>query len=546
MDNARDFGRIIGIKEGVLHMRLTWKQFLAAVGLGAVLTFSGIYAIHTTAADTKSDAKSELSPETQQAIAYAKDLSRAFRETAGRVLPSVVTIRGEFGGNVRLESQESEDDTDTPRPGRRQPSIEEMIPPEFRPFFRNPGMGGGFGNPIPNMPRGGRQGYSIGSGVVIDESGIILTNNHVVSDADKLIVTFDDGTEYTATDIKCDPQTDLAIIRIEGAKDLVAAPLGDSDQVEVGDWVLALGNPFGRLSGSVTAGIVSAKDRSIGVADRESFIQTDAAINPGNSGGPLVNLAGEVIGINTAISSTTGNFAGVGLAIPSNSAKWVVEQLKSTGAVKRAYLGVEIRSIPAAVASERGLKPHDGVQVGRVSADSPAAKAGIEPDDIILSFDGKKVDSPDLLQAIVERAEAGKSYPVEVLRDQERLTLNVEPLERPENFTRHPENVGNSSKPQGTDFDELGISVQTLTPELAADLGTKVEAGVVVSEVQSGSIGELAGIQTGSIILEANRQPVKTADEFAKIINESNKKKVLLKIWSEEGTWLQTIDWSRE
>ncbi|MDD3470695.1 MAG: Do family serine endopeptidase [Thermoguttaceae bacterium] len=520
-------------------MRLTWKQFLAAVGLGAALTFTGIYAVHTMAADTKS----ELSPETQQAIAYAKDLSRAFRETAGRVLPSVVTIRGEFGLESPSSADGSVDGSDSQVPNRRQPSIEEMIPPEFRPFFRNPGMGD-FGNQIPNMPRGGRQGYSVGSGVVIDESGIILTNNHVVSDADKLIVTFDDGTEYTATDIKCDPQTDLAIVRIEGAKDLVAAPLGDSDQVEVGDWVLALGNPFGRLSGSVTAGIVSAKDRSIGVADRESFIQTDAAINPGNSGGPLVNLAGEVIGINTAISSTTGNFAGVGLAIPSNSAKWVVEQLKSTGSVKRAYLGVEIRQLPSAIASEHGLKPHDGVLVGRISADSPAAKAGVEPDDIILSFDGKKIDSPDQLQAIVERAEAGKSYPMEVLRDQDRLTLNVEPLERPESFTRHPENLSNSPKSEGADFGDLGISVQTLTPELAKQLGADVEAGVVVSAVQPGSTAELAGIQTGSIILEANRQPVKTAEEFSEIVKKSEKKKVMLKIWSEEGTWLQTIDWN--
>ncbi|MDO4557909.1 MAG: PDZ domain-containing protein, partial [Planctomycetia bacterium] len=333
------------------------------------------------------------------------------------------------------------------------------------------------------------------------------------------------------------------IVRIEGAKDLVAASLGDSDLVEVGDWVLALGNPFGRLSGSVTAGIVSAKDRNIGIADRESFIQTDAAINPGNSGGPLVNLAGEVIGINTAISSNTGTFAGVGLAIPSNSARWVVDQLKSTGEVKRAYLGVEIMRMTADIASEHGLKPNEGVVVGRIREGSPAANAGLEPDDIILKFGDTLIDTPDTLQSVVERAEPGKSCPMEILRGQERMTLDVSVLERPKDFTRDAI-AGGPTETGATNLRELGLEVRTLTSELAEELDVDAESGVVVVGVRPGSPAEMARLQPGVVILEVNRTPVSTTEDFAKVINESEKRRVLLLVRNAEGTWLQSIDWS--
>ena len=523
-------------------MRFTWKTMGVVLVLGVALGVVTVRSLHTTAADgeppkeeSKAATIAELSPEAQQAIGYAKDLSRAFRETANRVLPSVVTIRGEFGGGPDANERDSFGRVTPPSLHQLPPEMENMLPPQFRPFFRGPGGG--------IVPR--PQGLSVGSGVVVDESGVILTNNHVVSEADKIVVVFEDGEEYTATDVKCDPQTDLAIVRIEGAKDLVAAPLGDSDLVEVGDWVLALGNPFGRLSGSVTAGIVSAKDRNIGIADRESFIQTDAAINPGNSGGPLVNLAGEVIGINTAISSNTGTFAGVGLAIPSNNARWVVDQLKSTGEVKRAYLGVEMRKMAADVATEHGLKPNEGVIVERVREGTPASQAGLEPGDIVLKFGDATIDSPDTLQSVVERAELGKSYPMEVLRGEERLTLNVSVLERPKDFTRDATRGGRTQR-DTTNLEELGLGVQTLTPELAKDLNADVEAGVVITEVQPGSPADMARLQPGTIILEANRTPVSTVEDFESVVNGNEKRRVLLKVRSDEGTWLQAIDWSGE
>ena len=538
-----------------LNWRMGAKTTAIAVVSGVVLaTGAAFYAMHTAAADGDNAGKdgklsknesalAELSPESRQAIGYARDLSRAFRETANRVLPSVVTIRGEFGSAMGDRSGRGIPSQPSPERGRGgnqiPPEFEDAIPPQFRPFFRNPGGGGSGGE----LPFGRRQGVSMGSGVVIDERGVILTNNHVVSNADRIIVMFDDEREFTATDVKCDPQTDLAIVWIEGATDLVAAPLGDSDLIEVGDWVLALGNPFGRLSGSVTAGIVSAKDRNLGIADRESFIQTDAAINPGNSGGPLVNLMGEVIGINTAISSGTGNFAGVGLAIPSNNVKWVADQLKATGSVKRAYLGIEIAKVTAEIASKHGLKPGEGVVVGRVREDSPAAKGGLEPDDVILKFSDTTVNSPDSLQSIVERAEAGKTYPMEILRGTERKTLNVVALERPQDFTRRATGGGNAPSQEGQ-LGELGLEVRTLTPDLAKQLDVDADTGVVVTAVRPNSPAALAGIQPGSVILEVNRTEVKTAEEMVKIVSANARKRILLKIRSSEGTWLQSIDWS--
>ena len=253
--------------------------------------------------------------------------------------------------------------------------------PDLRRYFREFPHGRS-----PESPGHGTVGA--GSGVIVDPSGVILTNNHVVAGGGQIMVRLHDGREFKAFDIKTDPKTDLALMRIKGAGRCPAAKLGDSKQVEVGDWVLALGEPFG-LEGTVTAGIVSAKGRGSGINDREDFIQTDAAINPGNSGGPLVNLDGEVIGINTAISSSSGGYQGVGFAIPINLAKWVGEELVKYGTVHRAYLGVMIQPVSQSLAEQFNVKVNQGVLVTQVQAQSPAAKAGVKAGDIILDFAGQ-------------------------------------------------------------------------------------------------------------------------------------------------------------
>ena len=314
------------------------------------------------------------------AAAPARALSQSFREAVKAVQPAVVMIKSEAAMPVKLEGQTPGDDDSLGPFGNM---------PELRKFFKN----------MPRAPHHGEGG--LGSGLIIDASGVILTNAHVVRDGREITVRLHDGREYKATKVHTDPKADLAVLRIEGADNLTAAKLGNSDDAEVGDWVLALGNPFG-LEGTVTAGIVSAKGRGIGLNERESFIQTDAAINPGNSGGPLVNLDGEVIGINTAISSSSGGNEGVGFAIPINLAKWVAKQLTDGDTVHRARLGVMIQPLTHELAQQFGMKAHEGVLVAGVSPDSPAAKVGFKAGDVIVEFAGKAVASPQELQGLVE------------------------------------------------------------------------------------------------------------------------------------------------
>ena len=387
---------------------------------------------------------------------------------------------------------------------------------------------------MPDMPGQGMMGA--GSGVIVDPSGVILTNNHVVAGGGKIMVRLQDGREFKAVDIKTDPKTDLAVLRIEGAGTLPAARLGDSSKVEIGDWVLALGQPFG-LEGTVTAGIVSAKDRGIGITDREDFIQTDAAINPGNSGGPLVDLDGEVIGINTAISSNNGGYQGVGFAIPANLAKWVGGQLETAGKVHRAYLGVGIQMVTQPLAEQFKVKVHEGVIVTEVRSNTPAAKAGLKPGDVILDFAGKAVSNPRQLQGLVEMSKVGSSEPLTILRDGKQMTLNVNCAEQPADFGVARTGSQGSGNPESSHFEKLGIQVADLTASVAEHLGIKAEHGVVITDVRSGSPADLAGLTSGMVITEANRQPVKTVDDFRKALGAKPLKKgVLLLIRSAEGS----------
>ncbi|MEX0867025.1 MAG: trypsin-like peptidase domain-containing protein, partial [Pirellulales bacterium] len=272
-----------------------------------------------------------------------------------------------------------------------------------------------------------------GSGVIIDREGLILTNNHVVAGADEVVVKLLDGREFVATDIRTDPETDLALLRIEGADDLPAAKLGDSDRLSIGDWVIAIGNPFD-LESTVSAGIISGKGRDLGKIRRAKFLQTDAAINPGNSGGPLVNLRGEVIGINTAIASSSGGYQGIGFAVPVNLAKWVIAQLQENGEVRRAYLGVAIGEVNAEIAEQLDVDLRSGVVVGQVYPDTPAAAAGLQENDVIVRFGDQQVRAPGDLQQIVERSTVGETLQVEVVRAGEKQTLDIQLEKLPADF----------------------------------------------------------------------------------------------------------------
>ena len=315
-------------------------------------------------------------------VEHANSLSRAFRESAHVAMPSVVTVY----------SHQSAKNVKGTRGAR---GLDGNAFGGTNPFEGTP-FADRFKDLIPQMPEG--QDYSfrtpprdgMGTGVIIDRSGIILTNNHVVEGADTVTVHMSDGREFKATDIKTDPQSDLAVLRIKADGDLPAAHLGNSDDLEIGDWVIAIGNPFEQEK-TVTAGIISGKGRTLGASHRTEFLQTDAAINPGNSGGPLVNLTGEVVGINTAIASNSGGYQGLGFAIPINQAKWVTEQLIKDGSVHRGYLGVQIGEVSNELASQLGVQPREGAFVREVFPNTPAADAKIQAGDVITSFDGHKI-----------------------------------------------------------------------------------------------------------------------------------------------------------
>ncbi|MBW2616485.1 MAG: DegQ family serine endoprotease [Deltaproteobacteria bacterium] len=356
------------------------------------------------------------------------------------------------------------------------------------------------------MPRDFKQ-RSLGTGFIIDKDGFILTNNHVVEKADEIKVKLSDEREFTAKIIGRDPKTDLALIRIEGARNLTPLPLGDSDKLEVGDWVVAIGNPFG-LGNTVTAGIVSAKYRQIGAGSYDNFIQTDASINPGNSGGPLLNSAGEVIGINTAIYSRGGGSVGIGFAIPVNMARDLLPQLKK-GKVVRGWLGVMIQNITSALKDKLRLKDEKGALVVDVTADGPAEKAGLKRGDVIVSFDGKKIKETHDLPYIVGTTPVGKKVEVEVIRKGVKKSFTVKLGELKEE--KEPQ-VLSEARPN------LGLTVKEITPELAKNLRLSETSGLVVFQVKDNSPAAEAGIRPGDIILEVDQYPVMDIEQFSRKI----------------------------
>jgi serine protease Do len=459
-----------------------------------------------------------------------KQLSKVFRDIAKRARPSVVTILTTGKAqSVRMSPFGDEEGSPFGELFKNQP--------EFRQFFRQRQM-------QPVVPHG------MGSGFVIDPRGIIMTNNHVVNGASEVKVRFADGREYVATGIKTDPRTDIAILRVTPASGerFEALPLGNSDQAEVGDWVLAIGSPFG-LDMTVTAGIVSAKGRHIDKSEREDFIQTDAAINPGNSGGPLLNMDGEVIGINTAISTRSGGYDGVGFAVPINMAHWVSDQLITKGSVRRAYLGVGIQQVNPTIAAVLHVNAGEGAIVGEIKQNSPAEKAGLKTQDVVLDFNGQAVNGPSDLAGIVERMEVGKTYPMTIVRDGKRMTLQVTVQEMPAHYStlsREESEEGGAEKNGDTNgpmsFEELGIEVKDLTPELAKQLGLHDAKGVVVGTVKPGSPAAEAGLSEGMVIESVNKHHVATAEQFQEAMKKvSLKSGLIFQVRTSRGTTLLGI-----
>jgi serine protease Do len=353
---------------------------------------------------------------------------------------------------------------------------------------------------------------SLGSGFIIDKDGYIVTNNHVIDDADEIKVKLNSGKEYDAKIIGRDPSTDIALIKIKADSSYSVAKLGDSDALKVGEWVVAIGSPFG-LAHTVTAGIVSAEGRVIGSGPYDDFIQTDASINPGNSGGPLLNMKGNVIGINTAIIASG---QGIGFAIPVNMAKDVIKQLKEQGEVTRGWLGVGIQDINDEMADYYGIKDKEGVLVSKVFPGDPADEAGIKTKDIITEVNGQKIKSSHELTRIIADFHVGEKVKIKVLRDGKEKTFIVKIAKRQQ------AKIASSNMPYKKQ-EVFGIQVSDLTPEIANRLNLQETEGVVVTDVQSGSQGDDKGVQVRDIIKEINHKSINSVDDYNNAINKVKK-----------------------
>ena len=367
---------------------------------------------------------------------------------------------------------------------------------------------------VPRVQKG------LGSGVIISQDGYVLTNNHVVDGAKEVTVTLADQKEYKGRIVGTDPQTDIAVVKIDAHESFPAATLGNSDNLKVGDWVVAIGNPFG-LDRTVTAGIVSAKGRVIGAGPYDNFIQTDASINPGNSGGPLLNLQGEVVGINTAI---VAQGQGIGFAIPVNTVKPMIPELETKGKVTRGFLGVNIQAITPALAKSLGLPDEKGALVADVNPDTPAAKAGIQRGDVIVAFNGKEVPDSQSLPAMVAATPVGQEAAVTVKRQGQTLQLPVKIAELPSPRADNGEPAGTVQPAK----EKWGLQLRDLNPQIAAQLHLNSEQGVVVVGVKPGSPAAESGIHQGDVILEVNRQPVNSVTDLLSQINGTKDKAQLL------------------
>jgi len=462
----------------------------------------------------------------------ANALSLAFRRAAELATPSVVRIDSHVKAKPVSRSTRV-------RPYRGENPFKGT---PFEDFFKELPEGfEGFEGRVPE-----RNG--VGSGVIIDPSGIVLTNNHVVDGADTVTVKLSDGREFTATDIKTDPASDIAVLRLKDAKNLPAAKLGDSSELAIGDWVMAIGNPF-ELETTVSAGIISGKGRSLGRIQRAEFLQTDAAINPGNSGGPLVNLDGEVVGINTAIASNNGSFQGIGFAIPINLAKWVTNQLVERGSVERGYLGVGIGAVTPDLAEKLNVRSRQGVVVAEIMPKSPAAEAGLEEGDVIVNFNGKPVKGPRELQELVERTTIGEKRSVTVLRDGKERTFDlvVKALPAPQTIERAGDQGAEEELADEDAYHDkkLGLVVSDLSEAEASQFDG--QKGVVVKRVEPDSAAASEGLRAGMLIRKVGRTTVTNVEQYAKAVKANlDENGVLLSVRTGAGNRLVVVNPNEE
>ena len=455
------------------------------------------------------------------AAAQARQAPGSFADLAEKLLPAVVNIS-----------------TSQAAPQRQQGSRPELpqFPPgsPFEEFFKD-----FFDRQQQDQPQAQRKATSLGSGFIIDaKNGLVVTNNHVIQDADEITVILQDDTNIKAELVGKDTKTDVALLKIKTNHPLTAVTFGDSDAMRVGDWVLAIGNPFG-LGGSVTAGIISARQRDINAGPYDDFLQTDASINRGNSGGPMFNLNGEVIGINTAIYSPSGGSVGIGFAIPANLAKQVVAQLRDYGKTRRGWLGVRIQAVTPEIAESLGLQAHKGALVASVTPGGPAAKAGIQAGDVVTKFDNRDIGESRRLPRVVAETSIDRSVPVEVWRKGKALTLQVKVGELeaaeesgllaavPDEQRRQPQQ---SPSPKQTEA--LGLKLTGITPELRQQFEIKPELkGVVVTDVSNNSTASEKGMRPGDVIIEVGQEEVRKPEDVAAKIQKAKdqgKKSILL------------------
>lgn len=471
---------------------------IVALLVGLVLLWNPIgFAKTVTAGAPKTSAPAEaiqrpsLSP-----MNAAKQMSDAFVEVSKKVTPSIVMILNE----EKLQNSLGDD--------------------AFRQLFGDDP----FHNFFDFTPRQREQVQkTLGSGVIVSPDGYIITNNHVVDNSTRLQVTLPDGKRVPAKIIGTDPKTDLALVKV-ASSDLTPIRFADYANVQVGEWVLAIGSPFGEaLQHTVTAGIISAKGRSnVGITDYENFLQTDAAINPGNSGGALVDLDGNLVGMNTAIISSNGSNAGVGFAIPVNLIQNVMSQLKANGKVVRGYIGVTIQDVTPEMSKSLNLGNQDGVVVSDVEKDSPGEEAGLKSYDVIISINGKPVHNNSELRNEVASLKPGSQAELGIIRNGDQKSIDVTVGE-----AKGERSVSGSPQERR---EKLGMELQNLTPQLARELGSDREHGVVVTRLLPGSMAEEAGLQEGDVIFEVNRQEIRSVREFENLMSQSENSSALLAV----------------
>jgi serine protease Do len=437
----------------------------------------------------------------------ARPAPDSFADLVERLSPAVVNI----STSQKIKSK---------GPGAM-PGIPFMLPPgqeeQFRDFFERFGAPDGGGEPME------REVQSLGSGFVVDAAGYIVTNNHVIQDAEQITVNFQDDTKLEAELVGRDPKTDLALLKVESPKPLPFVTFGDSDNTRVGDWVVVIGNPFG-LGGSVTAGIISARARNINAGPFDDFLQTDAAINRGNSGGPMFNMNGEVVGISTAIFSPTGGNIGIGFATPSTLAKPVLEQLRQYGRTHRGWLGVKIQQVTEEIAKSVGLDTPRGALVLEVSPDSPAAKAGIKDGDVVLSFNGQPIKEMRNLPRLVAETKIGTTVEVVVWRNNRQQTYRVKlgELDETEEAAAPQEEDGDKPELKGEEF--LGMELRNLDSTLAKQLNIEGKTqGIVIVAVEPGGVAAKRGLRRYDIVVGVNQSSVSTVKEFRAAIDEAKK-----------------------